>query len=186
MIIAKLENKDVEELTLNFKNALGEVIQYDTTYFKDLERLETITLNGFDVNNDLIEKLNCLKKLKIIIFNHCKFICDYKIKNDIENIIITYSNIANSNIFEKQEKIKTIELIGIDEIDINNLTEMKNLVEISIYNSKIKNSRRIRNFNNLKVLKLDGSLVDEPNFSDIIDNNIEFSYKEKFYLEGGN
>ena len=51
MIIAKLENKDVEELTLNFKNALGEVIQYNTTYFEDLERLETITLNGFDVNN---------------------------------------------------------------------------------------------------------------------------------------
>ena len=46
MIIAKLENKDVEELTLNFKNALGEVIQYNTTYFEDLERLETITLNG--------------------------------------------------------------------------------------------------------------------------------------------
>ena len=121
MIIAKLENKDVEELTLNFKNALGEVIQYNTTYFEDLERLETITLNGFDVNNDLIEKLNCLEKLKIIIFNHCKFICDDKLKNDIENIIITYSNIAHSNIFEEQEKIKTIELIGIDEVDINNI-----------------------------------------------------------------
>ena len=44
MTIAKLENKDVEELTLNSKNALGEVIQYDTTYFKDLEGNE-ITLN---------------------------------------------------------------------------------------------------------------------------------------------
>ena len=64
MIIAKLENKDVEELTLNSKNALGEVIQYDTTYFKNLERLETITLNCFEVNNDLIEKINCLKKLE--------------------------------------------------------------------------------------------------------------------------
>lgn len=184
MIIAKLENKDVEELTLNFKNALGEVIQYNTTYFEDIERLETITLNGFDVNNDLIEKLNCLEKLKIIIFNHCKFICDDKLKNDIENIIITYSNIANSNIFEEQEKIKTIELIGIDEVDINNLTEMKNLEEISIYNSKIKNSKKISDFANLKVLRLDGSLVDEPNFRDLIDNNIEFSYNEKFYLEG--
>ena len=68
MIIAKLENKDVEELTLNFKNALGEVIQYNTTYFEDLERLETITLNGFDVNkfyelypelkDKLLQKLN--------------------------------------------------------------------------------------------------------------------------------
>ena len=117
MIIAKLENKDVEELTLNSKNALGEVIQYDTTYFKDLERLETITLNCFDVNNDLIEKINCLNKLKTIIFNHCKFICDNKLKNNIENIIITYSNIANSSVFEKQEKLKTIELIGIDEVE---------------------------------------------------------------------
>ena len=62
---------------------------------------------------------------------------------------------------------------------------IRNFLKGSVDNSKIKNSRRIRNFNNLKVLKLDGSLVDEPNFSDIIDNNIEFSYKEKFYLEGG-
>ena len=80
---------------------------------------------------------------------------------------------------------------------------MKNLEEISIYNSKIKNSKKISDFANLKVLKLDGknskkisdfanlkvlkldgSLVDEPNFSDLIDNNIEFSYNEKFYLEG--
>lgn len=60
---------------------------------------------------------------------------------------------------------------------------MKNLEEISIYNSKIKNSKKISDFANLKVLKLDGSLVDEPNFSDLIDNNIEFSYNEKFYLE---
>lgn len=184
MIIAKLENKDVEELTLNSKNALGEVIQYDTTYFKNLERLETITLNGFEVNNDLIEKINCLKKLKIIIFNHCKFICDDKLKNNIENVIITYSNIVNSNFFEEQENLKTIELIGIDEVDINSFIEMKNLEEISIYNSKIKNSKKIIGFANLKVLKLDGSLVDEPNFSDLIDDNIEFSYSEKFYLEG--
>ena len=40
---------------------------------------------------------------------------------------------------------------------------MKNLEEISIYNSKIKNSKKISDFANLKVLKLDGSLVDEPN-----------------------
>ena len=64
MIIAKLENKDVEELTLNSKNALGEVIQYDTTYFNDLERLETITLNGFEVNNDLIEKNKLFKEIE--------------------------------------------------------------------------------------------------------------------------
>ena len=182
MIIAKLENKDVEELTLNSKNALGEVIQYDTTYFKNLERLETITLNGFEVNNEIIEKINYLNKLKIIIFNHCKFICNDKLKNNIENIIITYSNIANSSIFEKPEKLKTMELIGIDEVDINNLIEMKNLEEISIYNSKIKNSKKISNFANLKVLKLDGSFIDESNFSDLIDDKIEFSYNKKFYL----
>ena len=85
---------------------------------------------------------------------------------------------------KNKENLKTIELIGIDEVDINNFIEMKNLEEISIYNSKIKNSKKIIGFANLKVLKLDGSLVDEPNFSDLIDDNIEFSYSEKFYLEG--
>lgn len=183
MIIAKLENKDVEELTLNSKNSLGEEIRYDITYFKNLEKLEVIALNGFDVDNNLIKKINCLKKLKTIIFNHCKFINDDKLGNSIENIIITYSNISNIDFFEKLDKLKTIELIGIDEVDINKFIQMKNLVEISIYNSKIKNSNKICDFKSLKVLKLDGSLVDEPNFSDLINDDIVFSYNEKFYLE---
>ena len=111
MIIAKLENKDVEELTLNSKNSLGEEIRYDITYFKNLEKLEVIALNGFDVDNNLIKKIDCLKKLKTIIFNHCKFINDDKLGNSIENIIITYSNISNIDFFEKLDKLKTIELI---------------------------------------------------------------------------
>ena len=183
MIIARMENKDIEELTLNSKNSLGEEIQYNITYFKDLEKLESIALNGFKVDNNLIEKLNCLKKLKTIIFNHCKFVNDDKLANNIENTIITYSNIANINIFEKLDKLKTIELMGIDEVYINNFIEMKNLAELSIYNSKIRNSILINDFINLKKLKLDGSLVDEEKFSEMLNKSVEFSYNDKYFLE---
>ena len=183
MISAKLENKDVEELTLNSKNTLGELIQYDITYFEKLERLETIALNGFNIDNDWIEKINCLKNLKTIIFNHCKFINDVKLTNCLENLIITYCDISNINIFEKMEKLKTLEMIGIEIVNVNNFIEMKKLEEIAIYNSKIKNSKKIIEFTNLKNLKLDGSLVDEEEFSKLLNKNIKFSYKEKYLIE---
>lgn len=184
MIIAKLDDENIEELTLNCKNSIGEEIQYDITYFENLDKLQTITLNGFIIDDNTIEKLNYLKNLKTIIFNHCKFNNSIKIENDIENVIITYSNIENLNIFKNIDKIKSIELIEIGEANINDFIEMKNLIELEIYNSKVKNSIKINDFNNLKILKLDGSLVDEQNFSNLLNENITFSYKEKFYLEG--
>ena len=183
MIIAKLENKNIRELTINSENPLGEEIQYDVTYFRELKNLETIALNGFEVNNDLIEKLNCLKNLKDIILNHCKFSNTEKLTNNIENVIITYCDITKLNIFEQVDNVKTIELIGIDDVDLNDLTEMKNLVEILIYNSKIKNSNKIKDFLHLKTLKLDVSLVDVPNFRNFLNDDVSFSYKEKFYIE---
>lgn len=184
MIIAKLDNKNIKELTLNFKNFIGEEIQYDITYFENLDKLQTITLNGFIIDDNIIEKLNYLKKLKTIIFNHCKFNNRIKLENDIENVIITYSNIENLNIFKNIDKIKSIELIEIGEVNVNNFIEMENLIKLEIYNSKIKNSIKINDFSNLKTLKLDGSLVDEQNFSNLLNENITFSYKEKFFLEG--
>lgn len=183
MIIAKLDDKNIEELTLNLKNSIGEEIQYDTTYFENLDKLRTITLNGFIIDDNTIEKLNYLKNLKTIIFNHCKFNNKIKLESGIENVIITYSNIEYLNIFKNIDKIKSIELIETGEVNMNNFIEMKNLIKLEIYNSKIKNSKRINDFSNLKILKLDGSLVDEQNFSDLLNENITFSYKEKFYLE---
>lgn len=180
MIIDKLENKNIKKLTLNSKNSIGEQIKYDMSYFKELENLETIALNGFYIDDEMIEKLNCLKNLKLIIFNHCKFICCNKLINNIENVIITYSDPVNCNIFKEKEYLKEIKLIGIDEVDINDLIQLKNLEEIFIYNSKIKNSQKINEFYYLKRLGLDGSLVDIKNFYNIIRKDIEFSYNENY------
>ena len=182
MIIAKIDDRNIEQLTINCKTSTGEEIQYDVEYFKNLEKLETIALNGFIINNNLIGKLNILKHIKTIVFNHCKFINDDKLENNIQNIIITYSDIENINIIEKVDIVKTIELIGIEDVDINCFMQMKNLIEISIYNSKIINSKKFKYFLNLKFLNLDGSLVDEPNLLDLLDKEIKFNYNEKFYL----
>ncbi len=177
------ELKKIKSITLNAKDSNQNRINYDEYDYKCLENLETITLNGFIIDDEMITKLNYLKNLKTIIFNHCTFKNEKTINNELENLLITYSKLEKFNLFKKVENIKVLELIEVGEIDLKDITNMENIIELSIYNSKIRNSIMINDFKNLKKLKLDGSLVDEEKFSELLNKSIEFSYKEKYFLE---
>lgn len=177
------ELKKIKSMTLNSKDSNQNRISYNEYDYKCLENLETITLNGFIIDDEMITKLNYLKNLKTIIFNHCIFENKKTMKNEIEHLLITYSKTEKLNLFKTVKNIKTLELIEVGEIDLNDITNMENIIELSIYNSKIRNSIMINNFKNLKKLKLDGSLVDEENLLNLLNENIEFSYKEKYFLE---
>lgn len=177
------ELKRIKSMTLNAKDSNKNTIKYNEYDYKCLENLETITLNGFIIDNEMIINLNYLKNLKTIIFNHCTFKNEKTINNELENLLITYSKLERFNLFKNVEKIKTIELIEVGEINIKDITNMENIMELSIYNSKIRNSIMINQFKKLKKLKLDGSLVDEEKFSELLNKSIEFSYKEKYFLE---
>lgn len=177
------ELKKVKSITLNSKDSNQNRINYNEYDYKCLENLEAITLNGFIIDDEMITNLNYLKNLKTIIFNHCTFKNEKTINNELENLLITYSKLERFNLFKNVEKIKAVELIEVGEIDIKDITNIENIIELSIYNSKIKNSIMINDFINLKKLKLHGSLVDEEKFSELLNKSIEFSYKEKYFLE---
>lgn len=177
------ELKKIKSITLNAKDSNQNRINYNEYDYKCLKNLETITLNGFIIDDEMITNLNYLKNLKTIIFNHCTFKNEKTINNELENLLITYSKLERFNLFKEVEKIKTLELIEVGEIDIKDITNMENIIELSIYNSKIRNSILINDFICLKKLKLDGSLVDEEKFSELLNKSIEFSYKEKYFLE---
>lgn len=173
----------ITNITLNRLDNQAKEINYDFADLKYLKNIESCTLNGFCINKEITNVLNNLENLKTLTLNHCIFENESIIDNNIENIIITYSNCRNFNIFKNLGNIKTLQLINIDKIDIKEIKAAKNIESLSIFNSKIKNSSEIKDFENLKELKIDGSLVDNPNFIDLLNKDVKFRYHKKYYLE---
>lgn len=164
---------------LNKFDAKGEIIEHD---FEQLKELETCTLNQFEVNDEIIKKLNEIKTLKMLIFNHCVFKNEEKLEGDIENLIITYSKKIKFENIKNPKKIKYLMLNKIESIDINELKIFENLEEISIFECEIKNFSEINNFKNLKELKLDGSQIDNKEKLQELQNRINIQYNETYHV----
>lgn len=167
----------LKSIVLNNFDAKGNVIKHNWEQFKEIE---TCTLNQFEINDEIIKKLNEMKTLKMLIFNHCVFQNEKKLEGNIENLIITYSPKIKFENIKSPEKIKNLMLTKIENIDINELKIFKNLEEISIFECGIKNFTAIDNFKYLKELKLDGSQIDNKEKLQELQNRINFQYNETY------
>lgn len=181
-ILTEEELKDFDSITLNAKDFKQNEIIYEEEDYKVLKYINSIALNGFIIDDQIIKNLNYLKDLSSIIFNHCIFENNTLIESNIESLWITYSNVKNLKLFQNFERIKKMTFIEVGEIDIKEIINIKNIEELAICNSFIKNSIMINDFKNLKELKLDGSLVDEKNFLELLNKDIKLSYKEKYFV----
>lgn len=176
------ELDSIKSITLNNLDNNGEQISYDFLDFQYLKNIKELTLNGFLVNSEIIKLLNSLNNLENLTLNHCSFEANDVIFSSIENLIVTYSHFLNLSIFRALDRIKTLQFINISEIDIKDIKFAKNIESLSIHNSNIKNCSELKDFINLKQLKIDGSLVDDPDFIDSLNKDIKFSCKKRYYL----
>lgn len=176
------ELDSIKSITLNNSDKNGEQISYDFLDFQYLKNIKELALNGFLINNEIIKLLNSLNNLDTLILNHCSFETNDMVFSNIENLIITYSHLLDLSIFRSLDKIKTLQFINIHEIDIKDIKFAKNIESLSIHNSNIKNCSELKDFINLKQLKIDGSLVDDPDFIDLLSKDIKFSCKKRYYL----
>lgn len=181
--ILKIQELDsIKSITLNNLNKNGQKINYNFLDFEYLQNLESLTLNSFQINNEIITLLNTLKHLKTLILNHCSFETDKTVLNNLEYLAITHCTNLNLSIFNRLYNIKILQIINADEININEILFAKNLENLFIHNSNIKNCSRIKDFLHLKQLKIDGSFIDSPNFVELLNKDIKFSYNKRYYL----
>lgn len=184
--INKIVEQDLDSITqfkLSYKDYKGNRNKY---YFEDLEyfkKLKVCNFEGFPITEEIIDILNKLESLEMIIFSHCKFETDSQISSKLNKIILTYSKINNLRNFKNCKKLNKIEIIECGEINIKELIFFSELKELHIYNSKVKNSTMINSLEKLEELKLDGSLVDSPNFVQELNKKINYTYSKKYYLK---
>ncbi len=171
-------------LNLNYKNFKGEINEYDFNELKNFKNLKELTLNGFEITDEIIESINLITSLEILVINHCSFSTNKELIRNIKTLVVTYTKTNDLKNFKMYESLENIKMINCENIDINYLVPFNNLKEISIHNSNILNGIEFKNFEILEDLNIDGSKVDYDNLESVINNDIKFSHEDEFYLIG--
>ena len=127
-IITAIENKKINEQLKNINNIkiLNSDIQYKEGVLEYLEKNNNLDL--------IILKENLPGQINLLyLINEIK-----KINNKIKIIIL-----LNNNYFEKYEKIKNVEYVFLEKININSILKLlnieKNIINKKTYNTKIIN-----------------------------------------------
>lgn len=178
--ITEEDLKKVKNISLNSKDLELKEKKFSKEDFEALKHVETLTLNSFNITNDIIEGLNKILNLKFLILNHCKFTDNTAIENNLEKLIINYPHQLNINIFSNVTNIEMIKLINVNQIDIEELSRFTSLKKLSIYNSKILSFEKLENINKLQELNLDGSNIEDTVCTNLLNKGVNIHYSDEY------
>ncbi|MCI8384285.1 MAG: hypothetical protein HFJ33_05440 [Clostridia bacterium] len=176
--IIEEELKKVKSISINQNNdCLTKIEAKDLEYLK---YVESLSLNLFEITDELIQQINSFENITHLSLNHCIMRTDNKIMNHLNSIIVTYTQNFKLNLLEDTLFPKMIQLINLEKIDLKDLRAYKNLKYIYIYNTQIENPEFLNSFEQLKEVYLDGSNISEEILEQLRNKNIKAHYKEEY------
>jgi len=179
---SKEELESVNEISLRNMNFRGETLNIDLEQLKDLPYLENLYLQGFTIDDDVIEIINELKDIKKIHFNQCSIKNNKKlIMQNLRHLILEFCEDTYYNFFDSLECL-SIQTKIYETFDLSEINNKFNIKRLYINNANIINFEIIKEFNNLEVLNIDGSKVDKEDVLDTISKTIVVSHKSKYLL----
>lgn len=163
----------IEELTLNNRNFLGECENISLNILKYLPNIKVLSLQYFELEGRDVEIINELKELKAIELISCK----QNYKNQINNKSIESLTISNSKInnFDNLYLPKILTLIGVKNINLNNVHRRKNIERLYLQDCVLDNIDFIIDCENLKEINLDGTKVKNVESLNKISKKIDIS-----------
>ena len=176
-ILSDSDLKLVKELNLSNKTFSGKSKNINLDFLRFTNNLEKISIQHFDISNNVIDILNSLNNLYSIEFSFCKF----NFKNNLENkkLQSIYINCCSVKDYSKIKLTKSFTIIGENKLNLKILENKSNVENLSLNNCNINNFKYIKDFYNLKILNLDGSVFDEKNLQNL-NRNIEISNLERY------
>ncbi len=198
--ISKILNKNIFEITeddlknitrisLSKENIFGKITDYQISDLKYLNGLKECSLSGFEITDQDISIINDLPELEFLSLDFCSFKLISKSINNLKLeelyldkcIDFSLSNINSSN-------LKFLSIIGfkdeMNSINFNDLVSFYNMEVLSVHNYKIENMENVINsVPNVKILNLDGSIIDEKTVLENLSlRNVEVSNESFFHL----
>lgn len=176
-ILSDSDLKLVKELNLSNKTFSGKSKNINLDFLRFTNNLEKISIQYFDIGNNVIDILNSLNNLYSIEFSFCKF----NFKNNLENkkLQSIYINCCSVKDYSKIKLTRNFTIIGENKLNLKILENKSNVENLSLNNCNINNFKYIKDFYNLKILNLDGSVFDEKNLQNL-NRNIAISNLERY------
>ena len=176
-ILSDSDLKLVKELNLTNKTFSGKSKNINLDFLRFTNNLEKISIQHFDISNNVIDILNSLNNLYSLEFSFCKF----NFKNNLENkkLQSIYINCCSVKDYSKIKLTRNFTIIGENKLNLKILENKSNVENLSLNNCNINNFKYIKDFYNLKILNLDGSVFDEKNLQNL-NRNIAISNLERY------
>ena len=180
----RIENiEGIECLTinkLNYQLKEARFIPEELAYFKNLK---TCGFSQFTIRDNIIKNLNKLQELNFLKFDHCRYIGQNEVENNLENIELNYSDIELLYMLKNKQSLKNAFIKDIENVDIEKISKYENLENLSLLNCEIKNAKSLLKLKNLKTIKIIGSKLDDIMVINKLSSKVEYS--EKRYLPMG-
>lgn len=181
--------KNITRISLSKENIFGKITDYQISDLKYLNGLKECSLSGFEITDQDISIINDLPELEFLSLDFCSFKLISKSINNLKLeelyldkcIDFSVSNINSSN-------LKFLSIIGfkdeMNSINFNDLVSFYNMEVLSVHNYKIENMENVINsLPNVKILNLDGSIIDEKTVLENLSlRNVEVSNESFFHL----
>lgn len=177
---SKEELESINEISLRNMDFRGKTLNIDLEQLKDLAYLENLYLQGFTIDDDVIEIINELKELKKIYFSQCNIKNNKKlVMQNLKHLILEFCEDIYYNFFDSPEFLSIQTKID-KTFDLSKINNKTNIKRLYINNANIINFETINEFNKLEFLNIDGSKVDKEDVLDTINKTIEISHKSKY------
>lgn len=172
---------NIEDLSLNRFKLSGIKNDINLSELKLFKNLKTLTLIKFAIDNKVIEIINEYGSLWAVQFTKCRFEEAIPINKEIDYLVLDYCEKIDPKLINNNE---TIKIIGaqIDLLQVNNLNNTELLY---LQDCQIKNTERLLMYNNLKLLNLEGSSIENINCLDKLNEKIEIYYRDEYNPGGG-
>lgn len=157
-----LEMRDLDKvrsLTLQETKISGKPTDIDPKEIGKFSNLEHLIINGFEIDDELMDIINGLQKLRTIQFTKSRF----RTQKPFENLM-------EYEIFDRCEKIsqvvgnsKKIKVVGQNKspIDLNDLGDLSQTEELDLNDLMVNNISKVQQMPNIATLDLCGSNIDD-------------------------
>lgn len=170
----ELDLEKVTELSISDTTFLGKKLNIDLSEITFLQNLESLTLQNFEITNDIVTLLNQLPKLTHLQFSTCQL----KNRNllvppSLESLYFENTDVRTLKFFTLPQ---ILQITGAKYLTLRDFTDTSEIEFLYLQNCRVQGISNIHKLKKLKELNLDGSLVDNKKTLMELPEDVEISY----------
>lgn len=146
--------EEIEDISIQDVNLMQNKLNIDLREIVKLKNLKNISLKFFEITDEIIEAINKLEYIEAIEFSMCIFKTKKRLSSKLKSVIIYNCQDFELEVLQENTILEELQLIHSGIVDINNITNFKNLKFLKVANCNVISIPSINILENLEQLYL--------------------------------